>query len=159
MQTSIRKDLYPALNRVEKRKLSVLQKTLNEAGKLSKTEEKAYNKLIEKQTEYDKKHFNKDRQENTKKGYAVNAFARTPTTVTKPYSIRFLDSEKTQIANLVNKLKSESPDLIANKLGSLNEVNASKIIRASLYLLQDRTNEEILDAIHQARTVLYSQCD
>lgn len=76
-----------------------------------------------------------------------NTFGTVATTKITPKPIRFLDTELTALATRSDTLKANCADLIIDQLGSLREVNTTKLIRAGLVLLMEAEDEEVIRAI------------
>lgn len=81
----------------------------------------------------------------------ANVFAIKPTTTLKPLPIRFSSDERAGLTELANDIKAENPELIVSELGSLREINDTKLIRAAIHLLKQHSHNEIVDAIKQVK--------
>ena len=80
-----------------------------------------------------------------------NVFATQPTTKINPLPVRFSNGERIHITEIGNDIKTQNQELVINELGSLNDINDTKLIRAAVYLLGERSHEEIVDAIKQVK--------
>ena len=80
-----------------------------------------------------------------------NVFAIKPTTKLKPLPIRFSSDERAGLTELANDIKAERAELIVGELGSLREINDTKLIRAAIHLLKQHSHCEIIDAIKQVK--------
>jgi spore germination cell wall hydrolase CwlJ-like protein len=69
----------------------------------------------------------------------------------KPTSIRFVQAERDALARTINKLKTGSIDLIIERLGSVSQVNDTKLIRAAVLALEDMEPEQIIEYIKKAQ--------
>ena len=81
----------------------------------------------------------------------TNVFGKVATTSIKPTPIRFLESELVTLSNVADRLRSGSPTQVIAELGNLQEINRTKLIRAAVELLSERSNEEIIDAIKKVQ--------
>lgn len=80
-----------------------------------------------------------------------NVFGTEATTTIKPLPIRFSSSERAGITTRGKDIKANNKELIITKLGREGEVNDTKLIRAAVLLMQQHTDEEIIDAIQQVK--------
>lgn len=86
--------------------------------------------------------------ENQSKG---NIFATKPTTKINPLPIRFSNSERAGLTTLADDIKNGNLEMIITELGSVREINDTKLVRAAVYLLKQRSHEEIIQAIKQVK--------
>lgn len=80
-----------------------------------------------------------------------NVFATKPTTQIKPLPIRFSSEERTGITELANDIKSDSLEMVITELGREGEINDTKLVRAAVHLLKERTHAEIIQAIKEVK--------
>lgn len=80
-----------------------------------------------------------------------NVFATKPTTKIQPLPIRFSKAERTGLSELGKDLKRNNLALIIEELGSENEINETKLIRAAILLMKERSQEEIINAIKEVK--------
>ena len=82
---------------------------------------------------------------------SINVFEIKPTTKVSPLPIRFLDHERIGLKTLANDIKSESLMEVVDVLGSENEINDTKLVRAAVLLLKQHTHSEIIAAIKETK--------
>jgi hypothetical protein len=82
---------------------------------------------------------------------AANVFATKPTTKISPLPIRFLEHERAGLKTLANDIKSESLMEVIDVLGSENEINDTKLVRAAVLLLKQHSHSEIIAAIKETK--------
>lgn len=82
---------------------------------------------------------------------AANVFATKPTTKISPLPIRFLEHERVGLKTLANDIKSESLMEVIDVLGSENEINDTKLVRAAVLLLKQHSHSEIIAAIKETK--------
>ena len=80
-----------------------------------------------------------------------NKFGIKPTTGAKAFPLRLTEDDKASIANLTQRVLDDDMEGVIMKLGQAKEVNATKLLRAGLLLLEQRSSEEIIDAIQQVK--------
>ena len=81
----------------------------------------------------------------------TNLFGKIATTKVHPKPIRFLEHEITGLATRRDSLKTNQPEMIIQELGSLREINDTKLIRAAVLLLADVSDEDLIKAIKQVQ--------
>ena len=81
----------------------------------------------------------------------TNVFGKIATTKVHPNPIRFLEHEIVGLATRKDSLKANQPEMIIQELGSLREINDTKLIRAALLLLADVSDEDLIKAIKQVQ--------
>ncbi|AQS39740.1 hypothetical protein Sps_04655 [Shewanella psychrophila] len=81
----------------------------------------------------------------------TNLFGQIATTKVHPKPIRFLEHEITGLATRRDSLKTNHPEMIIEELGSLREINDTKLIRAAVLLLADVSDEDLIKAIKQVQ--------
>lgn len=108
-------------------------------NKLTPTE-KAKLKNLERKVKIELKETNSEK----KKG---NVFAIKSTTKVSPLPIRFLEPERTGLKTLADDIISDSLHEVITELGDKREINETKLIRAAVYLLKERSHTEIIKAI------------
>lgn len=81
----------------------------------------------------------------------TNVFGKIATTKVHPKPIRFLEHEIVGLATRKDSLKANQPEMIIQELGSLREINDTKLIRAALLLLADVSDEDLIKAIKQVQ--------
>lgn len=91
---------------------------------------------------------NKEGEKEEKKS---NVFATTPTTNINPLPIRFTQPERTGLSELAKDIKRNNTELVIMELGSEREINETKLIRAAVYLLKEKTHKEIIKAIKDVK--------
>ena len=107
--------------------------------------EKAQIKALERQLK-------KESQKGPAAGdQTANVFAITATTKISPLPIRFTATERAGLTTLRDDLRSQAAEQIVTELGSLNEINDTKLVRAAVLLLQERTPDEIIAAIKEVK--------
>lgn len=106
--------------------------------------ERARIKSIEKELEKEKKAAQPARTKS-------NVFATKPTTQIKPLPIRFSSEERTGITELANDIKSDSLEMVITELGREGEINDTKLVRAAVHLLKERSHAEIIQAIKEVK--------
>lgn len=116
--------------------------SLKGKGKLS-PKEKARIKALERKAKAETK--------KESSSPASNVFATKPTTKIAPLPIRFSDGERTGLRTRGDSIKANSAEMVVMELGSLRDINETKLIRAAVHLLKDRTDEEIVQAIKDVR--------
>lgn len=87
----------------------------------------------------------------------TNVFAVKPTTKVSPLPIRFLEHERMGLKSLANDIKSQSLMEIINVLGSENDINDTKLVRAAVLLLKQHTHSEIIAAIKETKLSMVRQ--
>lgn len=65
--------------------------------------------------------------------------------------IRFLEHERVGLKTLANDIKSESLMEVIDVLGSENEINDTKLVRAAVLLLKQHSHSEIIAAIKETK--------
>ena len=92
-------------------------------------------------------------EENDANQHSVktNVFGQIATTKIHPKPIRFLEHELTGLATRRDSLKTNQPEMIIKELGSLREINDTKLIRAAVLLLADVSDDELIKAIKQVQ--------
>lgn len=106
--------------------------------------DRAQIKILERKVKQAEKH-------DIKPEKATNVFATKPTTKITPLPIRFSSAERTGLTELANDIKTNNTEQVINKLGSEREINDTKLIRAAILLLKDRSHDEIIDAIKEVK--------
>lgn len=81
----------------------------------------------------------------------TNVFGQISTTKIHPKPIRFLEHELIGLATRRDSLKTNKPEMIIEELGSLREINDTKLIRAAVLLLADVDDEKLIKAIKQVQ--------
>jgi len=81
----------------------------------------------------------------------ANVFATKPTTKVSPLPIRFLEHERVGLKTLANDIKSEGLMEVIDVLGNENEINDTKLVRAAVLLLKQRSHSEIIAAIKETK--------
>ena len=81
----------------------------------------------------------------------TNLFGKIATTKIHPKPIRFLQHEMAGLATRKDSLKTNQPEMIIQELGSLREINDTKLIRAAVLLLADVSDEDLIKAIKQVQ--------
>lgn len=76
-----------------------------------------------------------------------NVFGLQSTKKVNPKPIRFLDTERAYMKNRIDDIKADNMPLIAEEFGSTKHINETKLIRAAIRLLEERTDDEIIRAI------------
>ncbi|RBW47288.1 hypothetical protein DS885_03840 [Psychromonas sp. B3M02] len=86
-----------------------------------------------------------------------NVFSTESTTKVNPIPIRFLAIERNGLTNRGNAIKDNSLDDIFDILGpnGKRDINETKLIRAAVYLLKERSDIEILKAIKAVQLQMY----
>lgn len=82
---------------------------------------------------------------------ADNKFGIKPTTETTTYSLRLTDDDKASLTNLQQRILDDAAESAVMKLGNTREINGTKLLRAGLLLLEEKSSEEIIDAIQQVK--------
>lgn len=82
---------------------------------------------------------------------ASNKYGVKPTTKVSAYPLRLTDDDKASMANLEQRILDEATESVVMKLGSTREINGTKLLRAGLLLLEEKSSEEIIDAIQQVK--------
>ena len=83
-----------------------------------------------------------------------SAFGLVATTKTNPLPIRFLENERVGLSVIRDTLVSEHAEYIIQELGSLNEINETKLVRASVEILNEIIKTDpcrIIDAIKRVK--------
>ncbi len=127
----------------DKQKLEVLL-TKQRVGKL-KPAEKAQLKNLQRKVK------SVEKSGNDSHAVKTNVFGQIATTKIHPKPIRFLEHELTGLATRRDSLKTNEPEMIIEELGSLREINDTKLIRAALLLLADVDDEKLIKAIKQVQ--------
>ncbi|SQD78746.1 hypothetical protein [Moritella yayanosii] len=81
----------------------------------------------------------------------ANVFAVKPTTKISPLPIRFLEHERVGLKTLANDIKSQSLMEVIDVLGSENDINDTKLVRAAVLLLKQHSHNEIIAAIKETK--------
>lgn len=66
-----------------------------------------------------------------------NEFGITKTTAVKPYPIRFTETDHNLLSSMSDNLINHHSDEVQQQLGSLREINKTKLIRAALHALNE----------------------
>lgn len=119
--------------------------TKEKTSKLS-PKEKAKLKALQRKVKADEKKTTP--QDATPKG---NVFATKPTTKITPLPIRFSGSERAGLRTLSDDLKAQHMEKIIKELGGEREINETKLIRAAVLLLKERSPDEIIGAIKEVK--------
>ena len=82
---------------------------------------------------------------------AAIVFATKTTTKISPLPIRFLEHERVGLKTLANDIKSESLMEVIDVLGSENDINDTKLVRAAVLLLKQHSHSEIIAAIKETK--------
>lgn len=98
-----------------------------------------------------KKKANKGEPKKEEKVPTKNVFAIRPTTQLKPLPIRFSEHERAGLSELANDIISAELEQVIMELGSVRDVNETKLIRAAVLLLKDRSHQEIIAAIKEVK--------
>ncbi|MEZ9922392.1 hypothetical protein AB4342_19970, partial [Vibrio breoganii] len=69
----------------------------------------------------------------------------------KPTSVRFVQAERDVLTRRANDLKANSLGLIIERLGSVSQVNETKLIRAAVLALADMTDEQVIEYIKKVQ--------
>lgn len=69
----------------------------------------------------------------------------------KPTSVRFVQAERDVLTTRANDLKANSLGLIIERLGSVSQVNETKLIRAAVLALADMTDEQVIEYIKKVQ--------
>ncbi len=69
----------------------------------------------------------------------------------KPTSVRFVQAERDVLSARANDLKANSLGMIIERLGSVSQVNETKLIRAAVLALADMTDEQVIEYIKKAQ--------
>lgn len=110
-----------------------------------KPKEKARLKVLQRQQ---KRQDTEKQSDNIAK---TNVFGKIATTKIHPKPVRFLEHEITGLATRRDSLKTHCPEMIVQELGSLKEVNDTKLIRAAVLLLANVSDEDLIRAIKQVQ--------
>ena len=81
----------------------------------------------------------------------TNVFGKVATTTINPIPVRLLSTELTALETKQDDLIAKHSSLIISELGSLREVNRTKLIRAAIELLIKTGDEEVIKAIKQVQ--------
>lgn len=111
--------------------------------------EKAQLKNLERKEKASKKEEG-NKTDNTKN---KNLFAIKSTTKISPLPIRFLPHERAGLRTLADDIKMNSLKDIIDELGleGEKEINETKLIRAAVFLLKQRSHSEIIKAIREIK--------
>jgi hypothetical protein len=112
-------------------------------------QEKAQLKNLERKEKASKKEEDKKTGETKNK----NVFAIKSTTKISPLPIRFLPHERAGLRTLADDIKMDSIEDIIDELGleGEKEINETKLIRAAVFLLKQRSHSEIIKAIREIK--------
>lgn len=82
-----------------------------------------------------------------------NVFAVKSTTKISPLPIRFLPNERAGLRTRADDIKMDSLAEVIDELGleGEKEINETKLVRAAVFLLKQRTNSEIIRAIKEVK--------
>lgn len=111
--------------------------------------EKAKLKALERKEKQSKK-----KQVTPGQAVQSNVFAVKATTKVSPLPIRFLAYERAGLKTLANDIKSESIEEVIEVLGREDEINDTKLVRAAVLLLKQRSNSEIIQAIKEVKLAM-----
>lgn len=84
-----------------------------------------------------------------------NTFGAVATTKIVPKPIRFLESELTALSTRIDTLKTNCSEDIINELGSMREMNSTKLIRAALVLLMEADDKTVIRAIKDVQMKMF----
>ncbi|MGI2002079.1 hypothetical protein [Shewanella frigidimarina] len=84
-----------------------------------------------------------------------NTFGTVATTKIVPKPIRFLESELTALSTRIDTLKTNCSEDIINELGSMREMNSTKLIRAALVLLMEADDKTVIRAIKDVQMKMF----
>lgn len=83
-------------------------------------------------------------------GRKVFAIQQTTSQV-RPYPVRFLDYEHKGFENRLKTLVAENHDEIMERFGTTKDFNKTKLLRALAYLMDQHSDQELIDAIYEVR--------
>jgi hypothetical protein len=95
--------------------------------------------------------------ERPEKQVRTNTFGAVATTKIVPKPIRFLETELTALATRGDTLKTNCSKMIIEELGSMREINSTKLIRAGLVLLMEADDETVIRAIKDVQMKMFRQ--
>ncbi len=125
------------------------QTLLNELREKSKLapSERAKLKNLERKEKAAKKEADKGEAKSK------NVFAVKSTTKISPLPIRFLPHERAGLRTLADDIKMDSLNEIIEELGleGEKEINETKLVRAAVFLLKQRSHSEIIKAIKEIK--------